>query len=173
MNLELLLSIVGGLVASFKWIYEYSELRKWNKNKFLLEEVDKFMALESTKCIHIILDWNAASIVYEGEKIKFNDKIIMDALQTHNIKHSFKPDEVIIRKLFDEYFDNLTKFVILSKSKLITEDNLILFLEYWFDILSGDSHSKDRELIEQIHTYLDFYGYQHLFEFLVNNTQNK
>ena len=169
MEIELIIAAVAGL----KWVYEYTEQRKWEKNKFLLDEVEKFMSLESTKCVHKILDWNSANIFYEGEKIKFNDKILLDALQTHNVKHSFNSTEVVIRKLFDEYLDNLTKFIILSKSKLIEEKNLVLFLEYWFDILSGDSHSKDRELVEQFHKYMDFYNYKNLYIFLIRNTQNK
>ena len=47
--------------------------------------------------------------------------ILSSCSTSYNVKHSFNSTEVIIRKLFDEYLDNLTKFIILSKSKLIEE----------------------------------------------------
>jgi len=173
MDTGLMVTIGGGLAASFKWVYEYSGKIKWDKNKFLLEQVEKFQSLETTQLAQKCLDWNSATIVYGGQTIKFNDETLIDALKTHNVKHSFSSSEVAIRKIFDEYFDGLTKLVILSKSKLISEENLILFLEYWFDILSGDAHNKKRDLVEQIHLYLNFYGYSNLLNFLIKNTQNK
>jgi len=173
MDTGLMVTIGGGLAASFKWIYEYSEKIKWDKNKFLLEQIEKFQSLETTQLAQKCLDWNSASITYEGVIIKFNDETLIDALETHNIKHSFSKEEVKLRKIFDEYFDGLTKLVILSKSKLISKENLILFLEYWFDILSGYANNKKRELVEQIHNYLTFYGYTNLLNFIINNIQNK
>jgi hypothetical protein len=173
MNIELIIATGGAVATGLKWVYEYTEKRKWEKNKFLLEQVEKFQNLETTICAEKCLDWNSATITYGSRDIKFDDKVLFDALTTHDKKHKFNQDEVTIRKIFDNYFDNLTKLIILSKSKIISEKNLILFLEYWFDILSGDSHSKNRELVEQIHSYLNFYGYTHLYDFLIYNTQNK
>lgn len=173
MSVELLLTTGCALGAGFKWVYEYSEKLKWEKNKFLLEQIEKFQSQESTQIVQKCLDWNGFTLNYNGISFKVDDESLIQALKTHNIKHKFNQEEVILRKLFDEYFDNLTKFVILSKSKLISEKNLILFLEYWFDILSGDSKNKDREYIEQLHTYLTYYDYLHLYNFLLKNTQNK
>jgi hypothetical protein len=172
MDIEVILSVGGGLAAGFKWIYEYSEKLKWDKNKFLLEQIEKFENHESTQSVQRCLDWNSITVTYMGSTFKVNDDILYEALQTHNIKHKFTTEEVLIRKMFDEYFDNLTRLVILSKSKLISEENLILFLEYWFDILSGYVHNKKRNNTEQIHNYLQFYGYLHLYNFLIKNTQN-
>ncbi len=173
MNVELLLSVVGVLTASFKWVYEYSEKLKWDKNRFLLDKIERLQSLDSTKCAQKCLDWNSATISFQDEKIKINDFILVEALQTHNIKHRFGHDEVILRKIFDEYFDELTKLVILSKSNLISKKNLILFMDYWFKILSGESNNKKTDVVKQIHIYLNFYGYDHLYNFLIENKNKK
>ena len=167
MKIELLISIAGGLAATSKWIYEYSNKLKWEKNKFLLEQIEKFESLESTQFVQKCLDWNSITISHNGEMLKINDEDLLNSLQTHNKKHKFTPDEVLLRKMFDDYFDNLTRLVLLSKTKLISEDNLILFLEYWFEILSGNKKNKDKKIIEQIHNYMSFYGYKTLLEFIL------
>ena len=166
MKIELLITIVGGLGAASKWVYEYARKNTWEQNRFLLEQIEKLENLESTKCAQRCLDWNSATITYQGEKIKINDDNLIESLQTHNVKHRFTPDEVMVRKIFDEYFDSLTKLIILSKSKLISKKNLIIFLDYWIKILSGEKQNKKTEVVNQIHVYLKYYGYDHLYNFL-------
>ena len=168
MKIELIISIVGGLTAASKWIYEYSNKLKWDKNKFLLEQIENFENKESTKIAETLLDWNGTEITIEGKSFYVDDKLLLDALTTHDLKNKFSTEEFLIRGVFDEYFDNLTRLVILSKTKLISEDNLILFLEYWFEILSGQKENKDKKVLEQIERYLDFYGYNTLLEFILN-----
>ena len=168
MKIELIISIVGGLAATSKWIYEYSNKLKWDKNKFLLEQIENFENKESTKIAETLLDWNGTEITIEDKSFYVDDKLLLGALTTHDLKNKFSTEEFLIRGVFDEYFDNLTRLVILSKTKLISEDNLILFLEYWFEILSGQKENKDKKVLEQIETYLDFYGYNTLLEFILN-----
>jgi len=174
MDVELLLSVGAAVATTSKWIYEYSNKLKWEKNKFLLEKIEDFQELESTKTMHKILDWNSISIVYKNNSLKVDDTLLYESFKTHDIKHKFTSSEVLLRGLFDEYFDNLNKFIILCKCNLITEKNFVLFMEYWFDILSGESMSKNRELVEQIHKYLEFYNYGNLLNFIKkHNKENE
>lgn len=166
MTLDYTIAILTALAAAFKWLYEYSQKLKWEKNKFLLEQLEKFQSQETTQVMEKLLDWNFISVTIKGSTYKVNDAMLFEALQTHNNKHSFSQTEVALRKTFDDYFDNLTKMILLCKSKLISEKNFKLFYEYWLNILSGRKQSKSRELKEQIHNYLDFYGYDHLLQFI-------
>jgi len=166
MDVEILLSVGAGVATTSKWIYEYSNKLKWEKNKFLLEKIEIFQELESTKTMHKILDWNSISIVYKNNSLKVDDTLLYESFKTHDEKHKFTSVEVLLRGLFDEYFDNLNKFVILCKCNLISEKNFVFFMEYWFDILTGESMSKNRDLVEQIHKYLEFYNYSNLLYFI-------
>lgn len=165
-NLEFVLSVSAGLVAAFKWTYEYSEKLKWEKNKLLLDELEKFGNLSSTKAMEKILDWSTIIIDVDNKSIQITNEVIYYALQTHDIKQSFTGDEVKLRGIFDDYFDNLTKLVYMTKTNLIPKSSLILFMNYWFLILIGKNKNKPEKVIKQLHSYLEFYGYKELLTFL-------
>lgn len=167
-SFDVILTIVGGIVAFAKWVYEYSKKNKWDKNKYLVECIDDFRSKEAVKAMEKILDWNSIKFGYKGTIVKTNDAEIYGALFTHDVKSNFTSQEVMLREIFDTYFDELTKLIILTKCDLISEKNLMRFMGYWFDILNGDKKSKSPQLLAQIHEYLIFYGYTELKEFLNN-----
>lgn len=166
MSIELILSLVGALAASFKWIYEYARKSKWERNAFLIGQIEKFQDLESTQTMEKILDWNSVTLILDGREFFIDDYMLLEALKTHDVKHKFSKGESRLRGIFDDYFDNLTKFIFMSEVGLIDRENLTLFLEYWFKILSGESKSKSVKIVEAIRNYLEFYGYETLIEFL-------
>ena len=166
MKIEIILTILGSIGAAFKWIYEYSKHLKWEKNKFLLDQLEDFHSLPTTQIMETLLDWNSINVKIDEQNIFVDDDVLYDALQTHNFKHDFTKEEFKLRGVFDDYFDNLTKLVFMSKTNLVSKENLILFMGYWLDILSGRSKNKPHELILQIHKYLEFYGYDELKKFI-------
>lgn len=165
-NIEITITIIGGLIAIFKWVFEYTKQKKWEKNKFLLEKLEEFYELESTKIMHNILDWNVIKINLGNDEVTITDYDLLNAFQTHDNKHSFTKEEVKLRKIFDEYFDNLTKLVFMTKNNLIDKNGLNLFMGYWFNILSGKTNNKNYEIKLQIHRYLDFYGFNILKQYI-------
>jgi len=169
MNVELLVGVGGMVGASFKWIYEYSKVQKWQRNKFLIEQLDTFKKLESTKAMETILDWNAAKVTFGDKKIYVNDELLKESLYTHDIKKKFTNDEFVIRDIIDEYFDSLTRLVLFCESGLVPKESLILQMKYWFNILKGNtSKSKSREIVEMFDKYMGYYGYDELRSFLRN-----
>lgn len=167
MELEIFFTLVAGTFTAGKWVYEYSEKLRWEKNKFLLSELERFHSNETNQVAEILLDWNGTNVKIGDEEMFVDDKILYDSLQTHDKKHKFSKQEFLIRGVFDEYFDNLTKLIFMSKVKLIEKKNLIMFLQYWFRILKGNNKNKSEELVKQINNYLNFYGYEELYEFIV------
>jgi CRISPR/Cas system-associated protein Csm6 len=158
--------LIAGLATSLKWVWEYSQGRKFEKNKFLLERVEKFNILESTKKVQKILDWNAITIEINGVNTKIDDSILVESLKTHDQKVSFDSKEVYIREIFDDYFTGLTELIILSKTGLVDKKNLKRFLQYWIDILNGTNQNKQESFVKTIENYLNFYGYTEVLEFL-------
>lgn len=169
MNVELIVGAVGMVGASFKWVTEYSKAQKWQKNKFLIEQLDAFKELESTKAMETILDWNAAKITYGDKKIYVTDDLLRESLYTHDIKKKFTADEFVIRDIIDSYFDSLTRLVLLCEQDLVPKESLILQMRYWFNILKGNTDkSKSREIVEMFNKYMEYYGYTELRLFLNN-----
>lgn len=167
MNVELIVGAVGMVGASFKWVTEYSKAQTWQKNRFLIEQLDAFKSLESTKAMETILDWNAAKVTFGDKKIYVTDDLLKESLYTHDIKRKFTADEFAIRDIIDEYFDSLTRLVLLCEQDLVPKKSLVLQMKYWFNILKGSTDkSKSREIVDMFHTYMEYYGYTELREFL-------
>ena len=159
--------LIAGLAAAFKWIWEYSQQRKFEKSKFLLERIEKFNDIEEVKLVHKLLDWNSISIAYEGKEYVIDDEILINGLVTHNNRSKFNQTEVMLRKIFDIYFDELKELIILRDCGLIEHKDLKRFLKYYIDILNGDKKNKPNDFVTTIHNYLDFYGYEDVLEFIV------
>jgi hypothetical protein len=168
MKIEIIISIICALAATFKWVYEYSEKSKWERNAFLLNQIEKFRSLETTRIMEKLLDWNSIEVKIGENKILVDDKFLIDSLQTHNIKHSFTRDEAKLREIFDDYFDNITKLIFMAEVGLVDKNNLSIFLGYWFRIISGESKNKPVEFFDKLHHYLEYYGYNDLIDFLEN-----
>lgn len=167
MKIELIISTLCALAAAFKWVYEYSKKIKWEKNKFLLDQLEKFHSFESTKTMETLLDWNSVNVIIKGEKVHVTNDMLLGAFQTHNLKHKFTSAEFELRNVFDDYFNNFTNLVFMSKAGLVERESLIIFMEYWLNILSGESKNKPYELIEAIRNYLEFYEYYDLLNFII------
>lgn len=157
---------IAGLATTIKWVLEYSESRKFKKNKFLLERIEKFNSLASTQKMQKLLDWNAIKIDIDGVQTKVDDSILIEALKTHNQKKSFDSTEVYIRGIFDDYLTGLTELIILSKTDLVDEKNLRKFIQYWISILNGTKQNKPKSLVETFKNFIEYYGYSEVSEFL-------
>ena len=158
--------LITGLATTLKWVWEYSEGRKFEKNKFLLERIEKFNSQPSTQKMQKLLDWNAIKIEINGNRTKVDDDILIEALKTHNNKKSFNPTEVYIREIFDKYLTGLTELIILSKTGLVDKKNLKKFIQYWINILNGTKKNKPKLLVDTFQKFIDFYGYSEVSEFL-------
>lgn len=166
MSIEEKITIAIALITGIKWVYEYTKKLSWDRNKFLLERYEKFKSKESTKAMQLILDWNAITVELNGVNIRVTDEMFYESLQTHDVRQTFTVNEARLRKLYDEYFDDLNEFRLLAESGLISEKNYRLFMEYWFKIITGEKESKSPRVIKQLEHYLKFYGYSDLYTFM-------
>ena len=158
--------LVTGVAASIKWIWEYSESRKFEKNKFLLERIERFNDQPSVQTVQRLLDWNKISIDVNGEAKVIDDAFLIGSLLTHDVKDQFTLTEVYIRQIFDDYFTGISELTILAKTGLVDSTNLKKFMRYWIEILNGTKLNKPREFSETIKRYLAFYGYSDVLEFI-------
>lgn len=156
-----------GTFTAIKGVYEYSQKRRFEKNLFLHEQINKFFSIEEVQVAHRLLDWNATKIHYNGIDYYFDDASILAGVQTQEKKNKFNEKEVVIRKVFDRYFDELNHLIILKDCNLIDESNLRRFLKYWIDILKGEKRNKPEIVITSILQYLDYYDYKDVKKFIL------
>jgi hypothetical protein len=69
--------LILGAFTAIKGVYEYSQKRKFEKNIFLYEQMNKFFEIEEVKVVHKLLDWNATKIHYNGIDYYFDDATIL------------------------------------------------------------------------------------------------
>lgn len=162
-------TMITGVIAGAKWVYEYVKKINWEKNKFLLERIDIFKKRDSVQKMQLLLDWNEVIIEFDGKKVLVSDDHLLEALETHDVKHSFTDVEVKLRNIFDDYFDSFNELILLAKIGLIDEDNLRVLLKYWIEIINGTKNSKSPEFIFKIKRYMRFYDYGSLLEFIEKN----
>ena len=164
-NVSNLLAIVGGLFATGKWLYELVQKYKWERNKYLLENLEDFRSKENTKIFHQILDWNASYVTIENEKFRVNDDLLISALDLHTERGKFSREELLLRNTFDRYFDDLSTLHFMVKVGLIDKNHFKTFMKYWFKILKGDGH-KPEIFGTKIKKYMVYYGYEELYNFI-------
>ena len=80
-KIEITIGILSAIAAVFKWIYEYTNKLRWEKNKFLLDQIEKFQSLESTQLMEKLLDWNSISVEIKGTHYKITDEILLEAFK--------------------------------------------------------------------------------------------
>ena len=161
-----LIVIIGGFIAFGKWIYEIVQNYKWERNKFLLEKLEEFRKKDNTKIFHQILDWNGSKIKINGKEFRVDDLLLITSLDLQTDREVFQTEELLIRNTIDEYFDDLTTLVFMVKVGLIDEDYFRNFMSYWFNILKGDGR-KPEIVSKKIKKYLKYYGYEELYNFMI------
>jgi len=166
MTFEEKMTLWAGLAAAAKWVYEYTRRLSWERNRFLLERVERFRSTGCVAKVQTMLDWNGVEVEIGGRETWVDDEVLMGALQTHDVKSSFNSGEFELRGMFDEYFDGLTELVAMCRSGLVDEGNLRLFMRYWLDILAGRKRGKPARLVDQFRRYMLFYGYEDLHAFI-------
>jgi hypothetical protein len=158
--------LITGVAASIKWVWEYSETRKFEKNRFLLERIEHFNSQKSVQTVQKLLDWNRIAIDINGESKVIEDSFLAEALKAHDDKDQFTLTEMYIRQIFDDYFTHLSELIILSQTGLVDSRNLKKFMKYWIEILNGTKKNKPTKLVSTFSRYLSFYGYSEVLDFI-------
>lgn len=174
-EIELVLKI-GGFVITvllfIKGVYEYTKAQKWKKAEFVSKEMKEFNNDFDMKRAMALLDWNSNEIELKNNELgsknqlSFTDELIISSLQTHKERSQFKDEEVVIKGIFDAFFDRLILFDNYIETGLIQAKDIQPYLVYWIAILAdAQNNRKSKEVRTQIWKYMDEYGYSQLRSF--------
>lgn len=167
---EITVEITALLLSFFvfiKGIKEYRKAQKWKKLEFVSKEIKEFFNEPEIKRAMLLLDWNSNSFdVYIAKEkqemaLNFTDKDILGALMTHEERFAFTEKEVILKRIFDAFFEHLTMFENYIETGLIETKDLAPYLSYWIKILADSNNNrKSVEIKTQLWKYVDYYGYE-------------
>lgn len=158
-------AIVGGLFGFYKSFIEYRNAQKWKKAEFLAKEAKEFFADRNVSRALLFLDYKENDIpVYDNEiegkkSIHYNNELLMRSLDPERNITEFSQEEVLIRKIFDDFLTKLGFFNHYLESNLVTLKDIIPYLGYWVDVLANPNKSKrNKYLMNRIWLYIDKYS---------------
>lgn len=165
-------ALVISLAVFIKGIYEYTKAQRWKKAEFVSKEIKEFFNDFEIKRALVLLDWNSNDLELKPSemagrsKIHFTDNLIESALHTHKQVPTFTDEEVIIKAIFDTFFERLTMFYNYIETKLIEAKDIKPYLIYWINILADDNNDrKPQNVRKQIWIYIEEYGYSRIRSF--------
>lgn len=169
-TIEELVKIIGIIVTVATLVYtgcQYSAGEKWKVAEFTSQKFKEFSENESVKLANLMLDYNVRpiDIFLNDSPITIRDSLIDSALVTHNIRGNFSPVEYRIRDIFDEYFDQLSLFNRYVKTKLIKDEQVRLYIDYYIQIFAKpNKNRKGEKLLKTMSEYIVFYEFKDVSE---------
>jgi hypothetical protein len=149
-----------GIVGSVIWgIRQYREGQKLQKARVLLHLVDSFTKDDLVQGACEMLDWDRRRIVVNNITIRFNNRLLNDALVVPepfiDDENKFGPEGVLIRDCFDAFFDFFEKLGAFKKSGLLRLEDYTYF-HYWFMMVSDIERMKgNKDILKNYPEYED------------------
>jgi predicted nucleotidyltransferase len=159
--LPIILATAGGGFALWRWTVD----QKWRRVQHAQSLVEKFLDKRNTIKAFEILDTigevECESMYNLGKKetINITDKFLIGALSTFDQRTENDDNEIIVRDIFDDFFDDLGTFQSHIDTKLIKLKDIKPYLEYWIQELTGHGRVHNVKFGNQVAKYLDFFGY--------------
>ena len=167
------LTKLGALAAAgvfFIGLYQYEQGQRWKRAEFLAAVIKDITSYTKGENAKLMLD--GIKLYPDGREIKlFPDKAtakeqyikvsrveVLHALRTTPPLPS--DDETVgIRDCFDTYFTNLERVEQYIESKLIAEEHVYTYMNYFIDMLSGNDDQFNNFDRWYVLEYADFYKF--------------
>lgn len=149
----------------------YVESEKWKKAEFTISKFKEFSSNPSVSFVNVLLDNHTCSLPLfrKDSLIYITDDAIASALVIDTVYDDFSKTETEIRKIFKEYFDQLSLFNRYAKSNLIKYEEIKPYILYQASIVADTTNSrKDNPLRRKIWGYLHYYGFTDVEELYEN-----
>jgi hypothetical protein len=160
--LVLIVATIGGAFALWRWMVD----QKWRRVQHAQSLVEKFLEKRNTIKAFEILDTigevECASKydVKKNETINITDEFLIGALSTFDQKKENDESEIIIRDIFDDFFDDLSTFQGHIESGLIKLQDIKPYLEYWMSELAGHGRIRGTDFADQVGRYLNYFRFE-------------
>lgn len=181
-GLQLLVTVIGSLLATIFIIPQYLENQKWRVYEFIAREFKDFETRQETINVMRMLNSEDRSIKLFPDSDNSKNKFVivnkvglceaLSSLEDQQLDDDLqKPRKAnpayinaAIRDNFDKVLDNLERFNNLIKSKVVTKEGLSNYIDSWLEIIHSQS---DFEVKKRLWLYIEkrkYIGVQKLFE---------
>jgi len=165
-----IIALVFTAVTLFFTYSTYNASQKWKVAEFTALKIKEFSENKSVKIVNKMLDYNTSKISFDDEEAIFIDDDYVDfSLRVDTIDGTFLDNEVKIRDIFDEYFDQLSLFNRYAKADLIKYEEMKPYLIYQVSIIADTNNlKKSKDFRQRMHTYINYYGFNDVNELYKN-----
>jgi hypothetical protein len=168
--LTLILATAGGAFALWRWTID----QKWRRVQHAQSLIEKFHEQENTIKAFEILD-TVGEVEFEPnnnsrrkETIDITDEFLIGALSTFDQKNENDDSELIVRSIFDYFFEDLSAFQSHIEADLIKIQDIQPYLEYWMGELTGRGRVRGSEFAQQAAKFLKYFGYKRVVTLAAN-----
>lgn len=180
-ELQVLVTVLGTIVATILIVPQYLENQKWKVYEFIAREFKDFETRQEAINVMRMLDSEDRSIKLFPDAEHSKNKFVivkkkglcnaLDSLEDQNfdddIQKPRKADQAYInaaiRDNFDKVLDNLERFNNLIESKIVTQEGLRNYIDSWLEIIHSTA---DSEIRKKLWLYIEkrkYTGVQQLF----------
>jgi hypothetical protein len=160
--LVLIVATIGGAFALWRWMVD----QKWRRVQHAQSLVEKFLEKKNTiKAFEILDTIGDVECVskYDAkrkETINITDEFLIGALSTFDQKKENDESEIIMRDIFDDFFDDLSTFQGHIESGLIKLQDIKPYLEYWMSELGGHGRIRSTDFADQVARCLNYFRFE-------------
>jgi hypothetical protein len=159
--LTLALATAGGIFALWRWTID----QRWRRVLHAQSLIEKFNQNENTVAAFKILDIVDEEVEFKlsddsKKSIKLTNDFLIGALSTFDQKEKNDENEIVIRAILGDFFDDLSTFQSHVEAGLIKHKDIKPYLEYWFEELTGQGRVHDDPRFGvQVGKYLAYFRY--------------
>jgi hypothetical protein len=157
--LATLAAVIGGAFAIWRWMVD----QRWRRVQYAQTLIKEFIEKDNTKKAFEILDTEGPVDFVANEEmiaIDITDQFLIGALSTFDQKAGNTDEELIVRTVCDEFFDDLSIFQSHIEAGLIRLNDISPYLEYWIKALSGRGKIRGLGFARQAALFMDYFGYK-------------
>jgi len=158
LSLQWVLSAIGFITAFIIGLWQYSRAQRQQKVSLLLPLIAEFETDEEIKAACHLFDYDAGFFTLKGEKYKFKNVDLLDAMKVVEWDEKWPPLQVAIRSALDRFFDFLGKLESFTDIRLLNFRDLKYFY-YYFELLVGIDKYKGPGFEQSLRRYLDAYRF--------------
>lgn len=162
------LGLLGAVIAFFIGLWQYNRSQRWKRKEWVAEETRRFLTDPSVRQALLMIDWWERRVVLFPNHAdpamrvaRVDDDTVARALLHHKLGQPFNPLEAAVRDVFDEFLDGLARMQQFVTAKLIRQEDLTPYLEYWIERVGRlDGGGKPNARLRQLHQYIQDYKFK-------------
>jgi hypothetical protein len=168
--------ILGATLAFLIALVQYKKAQQWKRREYISAQMEKFMADRDVLLSMQMLDWIERDLTLKsGKPFKLTQHSLHRILASESVSNTitFTPEEAELRDSFSRFLDWLQQFENDIASKLVSQGELGIYLQYWLEKMLKVSDRHNEQTTKVISHFIRNYGYDGILSLSNRYLQDK